>query len=65
MFKTQLTDQLPTETEEALTSECILAPNRMGHPEEFAHIVQTIVTNPYINATTIDLSAGLDMSMTA
>ncbi|XP_055309694.1 3-hydroxyacyl-CoA dehydrogenase type-2-like [Sitodiplosis mosellana] len=63
MFRTELIDQLPTETEEAITSECILAPNRLGHPDEFAHVVQSIVTNPYINATTIEISAGLSLSM--
>lgn len=33
-------------------------PKRRGHVEEFAHLVQTVIENPYINATTIRLDAG-------
>lgn len=63
IIRTQLTDHYPAEVEESITSECILAPRRFGHPDEFAHLVQSIVTNPYINATTIQLTAGLNIQL--
>lgn len=63
LIKTELCDHYPKETEETIANECIIAPNRLGHPDEFAHTVQTIVTNPFINATTIKLTAGLDLNM--
>lgn len=33
-------------------------PERLGKPAEFAHMVQTIVENPMLNAETIRLDAG-------
>lgn len=63
LVRTPLCDHYPKEVEETIGSECILAPKRFGDPDEFAHAVQTIVTNPYLNATTIKLSAGLDFRM--
>lgn len=44
---------------ELLKNEYVLGTKKFGQPEEFAHMVQTIVLNPYINATTIDLSGGV------
>lgn len=58
LIRTPLCDHFPAEVEESL-NEITLGPHRFGHPDEYAHLVQTIITNPYINATTIDLSAGL------
>lgn len=63
MIRTNLCNQYPAETEECITQECIPAPRRLGYPDEFAHIVQSIVSNPYINATTIEVSAGLNLNM--
>lgn len=40
----------------------ILFPKRLGHPDDFAYLVQTIVTNPYINAATIRIDGGLRVS---
>jgi NAD(P)-dependent dehydrogenase (short-subunit alcohol dehydrogenase family) len=39
----------------------ILYPNRMGQPREFARLVQHIVENSYLNATTLNLDAGARM----
>ncbi|XP_031634593.1 3-hydroxyacyl-CoA dehydrogenase type-2-like [Contarinia nasturtii] len=61
IIETPLNDQIPSEQVEAIVKECIPTPNRFGHPDEFAQLVQTIVANPYINATTIELSAGLNL----
>lgn len=35
-----------------------LYPNRSGHPDEFAHLVQTIVENKMLNGSCIALDAG-------
>lgn len=37
-------------------------PNRLGKPEEFAHLAQHIVENPYINGETIRLDAAVRMA---
>jgi NAD(P)-dependent dehydrogenase (short-subunit alcohol dehydrogenase family) len=42
-------------------SQYIVFPKRMGNPEEYAHLVEHIVTNPYLNAETIRLDAGIRM----
>jgi NAD(P)-dependent dehydrogenase (short-subunit alcohol dehydrogenase family) len=36
----------------------IVFPKRMGHPAEFAHLVETIVMNPYLNGENIRLDGG-------
>lgn len=63
MIRTQLCDHFPKETEDLISNECIVSPHRLGHPDEFAYAVQMVVTNPYINATTIEVSAGLNLNM--
>lgn len=61
-IKTPLLDYIPEETTEAISTECIITPKRFGDPDEFAHVVQSIVTNPYINATTIEVTGGIQLS---
>lgn len=61
-IKTPLIDYIPADTTEEIANECIMGPKRFGDPDEFAHMVQSIVANPYINATTIQLSGGLKIS---
>lgn len=62
-IKTPLLDYIPNDTTEAIASECIMSPKRFGDPDEYAHLVQSIVANPYINATTIQLSGGLKIDL--
>ncbi|XP_055309708.1 3-hydroxyacyl-CoA dehydrogenase type-2-like [Sitodiplosis mosellana] len=62
-IRTPLLDYIPSETTEAISQECIISPKRFGDPDEFAHVVQSIVTNPYINATTIEVSGGIQMNL--
>lgn len=62
LIRSPLCDHFPPEVEASI-NEIVLSPQRFGHADEFAHVVQTIVTNHYINATTIDLSAGLNLNM--
>jgi len=40
-------------------SEGIVFPKRMGHPEEFALLVESIVRNPYLNGENIRLDGAL------
>jgi len=37
-------------------------PQRLGNPEEFAHLVQAIVENTYLNAETIRLDGAIRMA---
>lgn len=36
-------------------------PSRLGHPEEFALLVQSIIQNPMLNGETIRLDGSLRM----
>lgn len=45
----------------ASLKEMVLFPKRMGKPEEFGRLVVDIAENPYLNATTISLDAGVRM----
>jgi len=40
----------------------ILFPPRMGMPGELAHLVRSVIENPYINATCLHIDAGARMS---
>lgn len=45
--------------QEALIEDIILAPQRFGEPDEFAHLVQMVAVNPSISGATIELNGGL------
>ncbi len=49
---------VPEEMKEQLTKS-IQFPKRMGKPEEFALLVESIVTNPYLNGENIRLDGAL------
>jgi NAD(P)-dependent dehydrogenase (short-subunit alcohol dehydrogenase family) len=49
---------VPEEMKEGLTKS-IQFPKRMGKPEEFALLVESIVTNPYLNGENIRLDGAL------
>lgn len=61
VFKTPLNDFLPREVQNVMAMECMIAPNRFGEADEYAHLVQSGILNPSINATTIELSAGFSI----
>lgn len=50
VFETELTANVPQKGREAMERN-YLFPNRAGKPQEFAAMVQSIVTNPYLNGT--------------
>jgi NAD(P)-dependent dehydrogenase (short-subunit alcohol dehydrogenase family) len=61
LFETSMAAGLSEKVRTGL-EQMILHPKRLGHPEEFAALVQHIVENPYFNATVISLDAGVRMS---
>jgi len=60
-FDTGMLGALPEAKKEAL-QRTIPFPPRLGRPEEFAHLVLSILQNPYINGETIRLDAALRMA---
>lgn len=58
LFDTGMAAGLP-HVVEAMLDGMILYPVRQGRPEEFGRMVRHIVENAYLNATTIDLDAGI------
>ncbi len=55
---TPLMHTMPEEMQAALVKD-IIFPKRMGEPEEFALLVESIVTNPYLNGENIRLDGAL------
>ena len=60
LFDTPLLAKLPDKVRQNLASH-IPCPQRLGEPEEYAHLVQTIIENPMINGETIRLDGALRM----
>jgi NAD(P)-dependent dehydrogenase (short-subunit alcohol dehydrogenase family) len=60
LFDTPMLAQLPDKARQALIANVVF-PKRLGAPADYAHLVQAIVTNPYINGETIRLDAALRM----
>jgi NAD(P)-dependent dehydrogenase (short-subunit alcohol dehydrogenase family) len=61
LFDTSMVAGMPDNVSESIINRMILYPNRMGQPSEFAKLVQHIVENSYLNATTLALDAGARM----
>jgi 3-hydroxyacyl-CoA dehydrogenase / 3-hydroxy-2-methylbutyryl-CoA dehydrogenase len=60
LFDTPIYDVMPPGLKEHLASTPVF-PRRLGLPEEYAHLVQTVVENSYLNGETIRLDAALRM----
>lgn len=60
IFDTPVINYVPDEVKEYLSSFTAV-PNRFGKPDEFAHMVDAVVTNPLLNGVNIRLDAGLRM----
>jgi len=60
LFATSMVNGMAADIQKRLV-DMILEPKRMGRPEEFASLVEHIVTNPYLNAECIRLDAGQRM----
>ncbi|MDH3432439.1 MAG: SDR family NAD(P)-dependent oxidoreductase [Gammaproteobacteria bacterium] len=61
IFDTPILKGISDEVRDSLASS-IPHPSRLGDVNEFAALVQHIVTNPYVNGETIRLDGGLRMS---
>ena len=60
LFHTPMMEGLPPETVEGIAAN-IPFPARLGDPDEFAHLAQQIIENPYLNGTTIRLDGAVRM----
>lgn len=58
LFHTPMMEGLPEEVTTKIVSD-IQFPNRLGQPEEYALLVSQIVSNPYLNGTTIRLDGAV------
>ncbi|MDP4532881.1 SDR family NAD(P)-dependent oxidoreductase [Marinobacter salarius] len=57
LFETPIFDDIPEQGIAALRGS-LLYPDRLGHPAEFAALVNHVITNPYLNASCIRLDGG-------
>ena len=61
LFKTPMFEGLPEDVQRSL-GESVPFPPRLGRPEEFAALVMTCITNPFLNGETIRLDGALRMA---
>ncbi|PEL14238.1 3-hydroxyacyl-CoA dehydrogenase [Bacillus sp. AFS017336] len=60
LFLTPLLDSAPDHVIEALGA-MVPFPKRLGHPSEYAHLVQSIIENPMLNGEVIRLDGAIRM----
>jgi NAD(P)-dependent dehydrogenase (short-subunit alcohol dehydrogenase family) len=60
LFHTPMFDSLPAEARDSL-GKMIPFPSRLGYPEEYAQLVQSIIENPMLNGDTIRLDGAIRM----
>lgn len=60
LFHTPMFDSLPTEARDSL-GKMVPFPSRLGYPEEYAQLVQSIIENPMLNGDTIRLDGAIRM----
>ncbi len=61
LFLTPLLASLPQEAQDSLGAQ-VPFPSRLGDPDEFARMVEAIVTNPMLNGETIRLDGAIRMA---
>lgn len=61
LFKTPLLANLPEKVQNEL-AETVPNPKRLGNPDEFAHLAQSIIENQMLNGEVIRLDGALRMS---
>ena len=61
IFGTPMLRALPQEAQDSLGSQ-VPFPSRLGKPEEYARMVESIVTNPMLNAEVIRLDGAIRMA---
>ena len=60
LYDTPLLAELPEKVRQEL-AKSIPFPQRLGHPDEFAHLVQCILENPMMNGEVIRLDGAIRM----
>ncbi|AKH42454.1 NAD(P)-dependent dehydrogenase (short-subunit alcohol dehydrogenase family) [Altererythrobacter atlanticus] len=60
IFKTPLLAGLPEKAQESLAA-AVPFPKRLGHPEEYANLVMTMIENGYFNGETVRLDGAIRM----
>lgn len=60
LFHTPMFDSLPPEARDSL-GKMVPFPKRLGYPEEYALLAESILTNPMLNGETIRLDGGIRM----
>lgn len=55
-------DYLPLDVRNTINQNCFIAPNRLGYPIEYSHLVTSCIQNTSINGSVIELDAGLDVN---
>lgn len=60
LFDTPLLQSLPEKVRSFL-AKSVPFPSRLGNPEEYAHLVQSIIENPMLNGEVIRLDGSLRM----
>jgi NAD(P)-dependent dehydrogenase (short-subunit alcohol dehydrogenase family) len=61
IFATPMMAGLPQEAQDSLATQ-VPHPSRLGKPEEYAHLVESIITNPMLNGETIRLDGAIRMA---
>lgn len=61
IFATPLLAGLPDEVQESLAAS-VPFPKRLGHPEEYAHLVLTMIENGYFNGEHVRLDGAIRMA---
>jgi NAD(P)-dependent dehydrogenase (short-subunit alcohol dehydrogenase family) len=60
IFETPMLTGLPQEVQNSLGKQ-VPHPSRLGHPEEFAQLVEAVIANPMLNGEVIRLDGALRM----
>lgn len=60
LFDTAMAADLPPKVRAGL-EKLTLHPQRLGQPDEFAELAQHVVSNRYLNATTVSIDGGIRM----
>lgn len=60
LFHTPMFDSLPGEARDSL-GKMVPFPQRLGYPEEYAQLAESILTNPMLNGETIRLDGAIRM----
>jgi len=58
LFETAMTETLPDDVRQTISAQ-IPYPQRLGWADEYAQLAEQIITNPYLNGTTIRLDGAM------